>query len=335
MNQDGASTRILEVAPGEAGLRLDRWFRRRFPEVPHGRLQKLLRTGQVRLDGKRIKAGARLIAGQSVRVPPLGEAPPPRAVAKKKPPPPSPAEAEALREMVIHMDRHVIVLDKPPGLAVQGGSKVARHLDAMLDALRFDSNERPRLAHRLDKDTSGVLVLGRDAAAAARLTAAFRAKTARKLYWAVVVGVPRPSAGRVDLSLAKAAAPGGERMTPSAGGGKKALTLYRVVERAGNRAAWLALEPRTGRTHQLRAHCAALGTPILGDGKFGAAAAFIDGLESGRMLHLHARAIRIPHPGGGVLEAAAPLPGHMTATWRFFEFDENAAEGGFSGDGMA
>ena len=329
------SPKTREVAPGEDGLRLDRWFRRHFPEVPQSRLQKLLRTGQVRLDGKRVKAGVRLAAGQSVRVPPLGEAPPRRSAGKTRPPPASPAEAEALRGRIIHMDRQVIVLDKPPGLAVQGGSKVVRHLDAMLDALRFEASERPRLAHRLDKDTSGVLVLGRDAAATAKLTAAFRAKTARKLYWAVVAGVPRPSIGRIKLSLAKAAAPGGERMTPSGGGGKKALTLYRVVERAGNRAAWLALEPRTGRTHQLRAHCAALGTPILGDGKFGAAAAFIDGLESARMLHLHARAIRLPHPGGGVLEAAAPLPGHMMATWRFFEFDQKAAEGGFSRDDMA
>ncbi len=324
-----SGVRTIAVAPDEADLRLDRWFRRHFPDVTHARLQKWLRTGQVRVDGRRAKAGVRLESGQSVRVPPLvGETAPP---AKGPPPAPPAGAAEALRARVIHRDAHVIAIDKPPGLAVQGGTRTRHHLDAMLDALRYDSTERPRLVHRLDKDTSGVLLLARSAAAAAGLAAAFRSKAARKVYWAAVAGVPRPSRGRIDLALAKVAGRGGERVGPSAGAGKKAVTRYRVVEKAGRKSAWLVLEPLTGRTHQLRAHCAALGTPILGDGKYGGRAAFLAGGGVTRKLHLHARAIRIPHPAGGVLEVIAPLSGHMAATWRFLGFDEAAAGDPFAG----
>ena len=323
-----SGVRILPVAPDEAELRLDRWFRRHFPDVTHARLQKWLRTGQVRVDGRRAKAGIRLESGQSVRVPPLvAETAPP---AKRPPPAPPAGAAEALRARVIHRDDHVIAIDKPPGLAVQGGTKTRHHLDAMLDALRYDSPERPQLVHRLDKDTSGVLLLARGAAAAARLAASFRTKAARKVYWAAVAGVPRPSRGRIDLALAKVPGRGGERVGPAAGTGKKAVTYYRVVEKAGRKAAWLVLEPLTGRTHQLRAHCAALGTPILGDGKYGGRAAFLKGEGVSRKLHLHARAIRIPHPAGGVLEVCAPLPDHMAATWRFLGFDEAAAGEAFT-----
>ncbi len=317
-----SGVKTILVAPDETDLRLDRWFRRHFPQVTHARLQKWLRTGQVRVDGRRAKAGVRLETGQSVRVPPLvAETVPP---AKGPPAPPAGAD-EALRALVIHRDAHVIAIDKPSGLAVQGGTRTRHHLDAMLDALRYDSTERPRLVHRLDKDTSGVLLLARSAAAAARLAAAFRSKTARKVYWAAVAGVPRPSRGRIDLALAKVPGRVGERVGAAAGAGKKAVTLYRVVERAGRKTAWLVLEPLTGRTHQLRAHCTALGTPILGDGKYGGRDAFLAGVGVSRKLHLHARAIRIPHPAGGVLEVTAPLPGHMAATWRFLGFDEAAA----------
>ncbi|MCZ6482298.1 MAG: RluA family pseudouridine synthase [Alphaproteobacteria bacterium] len=318
-----SGVRTIPVAPDEADLRLDRWFRRHFPEVTHARLQKWLRTGQVRVDGRRTKAGVRLESGQSVRVPHVVAET--SAPAKRPPPAPPAAAAEALRARVIHRDAHVLAIDKPPGLAVQGGTGTRHHLDAMLDALRYDSTERPRLVHRLDKDTSGVLLLARSAAAAAGLAAAFRTKAARKVYWAAVAGVPRPSRGRIDLALAKGPGRGGERVGPAAGAGKKAVTRYRVVEKAGRKTAWLVLEPLTGRTHQLRAHCAALGTPILGDGKYGGRAAFLAGGGVSRKLHLHARAIRIPHPAGGVLEVTAPLPGHMAATWRFLGFDEAAA----------
>lgn len=313
------SVRTLAVESEEEGLRLDRWFRRHFPEVPQGQIQKWLRTGQLRVDGRPAKAGLRLAAGQEVRVPPLGErpAPPPAA----PPVPVSKAEAAALRALVIHRDDQVLVLNKPPGLAVQGGTRIRRHLDGMLDALRLGAESRPRLVHRLDKDTSGVLLLGRTPAAAARLAAAFRRREARKLYWAAVVGVPRPRRGRIDLALAKEAAGGAERMTAGGRQGRRAETLYGVIEAAGRRAAWLALMALTGRTHQLRVHCAALGTPIIGDGKYGGREAFPGGEGIGRGLHLHARAIALPHPGGGWLRVTAPLPEHMRQTWAFFGFD--------------
>jgi 23S rRNA pseudouridine955/2504/2580 synthase len=201
----------------------------------------------------------------------------------------------------------------------------------MLDALRFGADERPRLVHRLDKDTSGVLVLARGAAAAARLAAAFRAGQVRKIYWAATVGVPKPAHGRIERSLGKVAGQRGERMTPVSEGGRRASTLYRVVERAGKMAAWLALEPLTGRTHQLRVHCIGLGTPILGDGKYGGREAFLAGGDFARALHLHARALRITSPGGGVIDVQAPLPSHMRDTWRFLGFDEGGEEDPFAG----
>jgi 23S rRNA pseudouridine955/2504/2580 synthase len=319
---------MLTVTIEEDGLRLDRWLRRHCPEVPHGRLQKWLRTGQVRVGGRRAKAGQRLAAGEAVRLPPKGA----KAAARPRPSPliVDPADAEALRERVLYRDAHVIALNKPAGLAVQGGSGTHRHLDAMLDALTFDAKERPRLVHRLDKDTSGVLVLARDAAAAQRLAAAFRTGETRKLYWAATVGVPKPARGRIDQPLGKVAGRRGERVTPVAEGGRRAATLYRVVERAGKKAAWLALEPLTGRTHQLRVHCSGLGTPILGDGKYGGRDAFLAGGDLARALHLHARALRIPSPGGGVIDIQAPLPEHMRATWRFLGFDEKADEDPFA-----
>ncbi len=307
---------VREVAEDEADLRLDRWFARHFPGLPHGRLEKLLRTGQVRVDGARVKAGHRLGPGQRVRVPPLGEATPgpPR-------PPVSDADVRWLRDSVLYRDDEIVVVNKPPGLAVQGGTRTHRHLDAMLDALRLGADDRPRLVHRLDKDTSGVLVLARGANAAARLGRAFRRRQVRKLYWALVVGRPRRAAGRIDLALAKRPHGRGERVAGD-GAGKSAVTHYRVIDAVGRRAAWLALMPHTGRTHQLRAHCAALGVPIVGDGKFGGKAAFLDGI-AGR-LHLHARAVVVPRPDGRELRVVAPLPEHMRATWRLLGFDPDA-----------
>jgi 23S rRNA pseudouridine955/2504/2580 synthase len=312
----------IAIEPAEANIRLDRWFKRHFPALPHGRLEKLLRTGQVRVDGKRAKANFRLQAGQVVRVPPLDSAPTSTAVAKA-PARPRPAEdrmaAELLRR-VLYRDRDALVIDKPAGLAVQGGTSTDLHLDGLLDALRFDASERPRLVHRLDKDTSGVLVLARHAAAAARLAEAFRLKETRKIYWAAVVGVPKLRHGRIDLALSKQGSGHGEKVLPDEEG-QRAVTYYSQVEHAGRSTAWLALMPITGRTHQLRAHCVALGTPILGDGKYGAQAAFIPGSDLPRQLHLHARSIRLPKPGGGVIAAQAPLPDHMRKTWQFFGLD--------------
>jgi len=310
--------RTIRVSDDEAELRLDRWFRRHYPELTHGRLEKLLRTGQVRVDGGRVKASARLEAGQTIRVPPLGQATSPplkqeeRAVSDE--------DAAFARSLVIHRDDDVLVLNKPAGLAVQGGTGTTRHLDGMLDALRFGSAERPRLAHRLDRDTSGIILLGRTVRATAFLARAFQGREALKIYWAITVGVPVPQRGRIDLSLAKTGGKGYERMEADEDEGKRAITDYSVVDHAGKKAAWVELIPRTGRTHQLRAHCAALGTPILGDGKYGGRTAMLQGVET-RRVHLHARAIEMPHPSGGMLRVTAPLPDFMQETWRFLGFE--------------
>lgn len=324
-----SGVQTLQVAADEAGLRLDRWFKRRFPQLSHGRLEKWLRTGQVRVDGKRVKAGQRLEAGQTVRVPPLGEE---KAPSSDQPKAMRISDADRLdlEGRVLHRDDLVLVLDKPAGLAVQGGTNTDKHLDGMLDLLRFGAPDRPRLVHRLDRDTSGVLVLARTPKAAAKLTEAFRSKEARKLYWALVVGVPQIPEGRIDLRLAKLPGRAGEKVGVDEDEGKRAITLYRMVDRAGRRAAWLAMEPLTGRTHQLRVHAAeALGTPIHGDGKYGGKEAFLEAPGLSRKLHLHARAIRIPHPAGGLLEVTAALPEHMRRTWDFLGFSEDNREAGF------
>jgi 23S rRNA pseudouridine955/2504/2580 synthase len=311
----------VTIADAEAAQRLDRWFKRHYPALGHARLERLLRTGQIRVDGKRACAGDRLDPGQRIRLPPLIELPPPAPALAV-----APADAARLQRQILHQDAAVIVLNKPPGLAVQGGTGAERHLDGLLDALRFGSDERPRLVHRLDRDTSGVLVIARTAAAAAFLTRAFRDRATRKIYWALVAGRPKPEQGRVDLALAKRAGAGGERVRPDPEEGKRAVSHYRVVESAGERASWLALRPVTGRTHQLRAHCAAIGTPILGDFKYGGAQALLAGLPTTRRLHLHARALALPHPAGGTLRIAAPLPPHMRESWEFFGFAGDVAD---------
>lgn len=321
------SVQTLTVSADEADLRLDRWFKRHFPDVGHGLLEKWLRTGQVRVSGKRAKSNQRLEAGMEIRVPPLpvGEAPA-RAEPKRERGPVDEKIVRMLRDAVIFMDDHVIALNKPPGLAVQGGTGMAdKHLDAWLDALQFDKPERPRLVHRLDKDTSGVLLLGRTAFATAKLAAAFKSRAARKCYWALTVGVPTHRQGRIDAALAKLPGRAGEKMAVDEDEGKRAVTWYRVVDSALKRAAWLEMEPRTGRTHQLRAHCALLGTPIMGDGKYGGTDAFIAGTGVSRKLHLHARAVKLPHPKGGTLEVVAPLSEHIANTFDFFGFDQHIA----------
>ncbi|HEY1301332.1 MAG TPA: RluA family pseudouridine synthase [Stellaceae bacterium] len=314
------SAETVTIAEAEGPLRLDRWFRRHYPALAHGRLEKLLRTGQIRVDGRRAQAGDRLVPGQQIRVPPL-DAAPPRAPSEIRP-----ADRAMLHGSVLHRDAAVIVLDKPPGLAVQGGTRTERHLDGMLDALRFEAAERPRLVHRLDKETSGVLVLARTAAAAAFLTRAFRDKTTRKIYWALVAGRPQPARGRIGLALAKRAGPTGERVRADPDDGVQAVTWYSTIDSAGGKASWVALLPVTGRTHQLRAHCAAIGTPILGDAKYGDGASHLAGLPAAGRLHLHARTLSIPHPLGGRLEVTAPLPPHMRQSWRFFGFAADAPD---------
>jgi 23S rRNA pseudouridine955/2504/2580 synthase len=308
------TVRVLE---SEGTLRLDRWFRRHYPGLTQGRLQQLLRLGRIRIDGERAKAGDRVSSGMEIRVP--AEAETPAALAGMRDPGVRPQDAAMLRDAVIYRDLHAIVLNKPAGLAVQGGTNTERHIDALLDALRFDSAERPRLVHRLDKDTSGVLLIARNAAAAAFFARAFRDKTARKAYQAVVAGLPEPQQGRIDLALAKSGGRGRERVHAEEDG-KNAVTYYRVLDHAGSRVSFLALLPVTGRTHQLRAHCAALGTPILGDGKYGGAAAHLPGGVAAHRLHLHATSLDVPHPAGGRLTVAAPLPAHLRQACEFFGF---------------
>ncbi len=308
------SVRIVVISVDDDGIRLDRWFARHFPILGHGRLEKLLRTGQIRLDGRRVRAGERVAAGQSVRVPPLPA--PPDPVRKD----PDAVLAAELAERVLYMDNDVLALDKPPGLPVQGGTGLPRHVDGALGALRFGLAERPKLVHRLDKDTSGILLLARTAPAARWLTRAFRQQSTEKTYWALVAGELRPPSGVIDLPVAKVPGRVGERMEVARDSGKRAVTDYAVVEQLGHRVAWVVLRPRTGRTHQLRVHMAASGVPVLGDGKYGGAAAFIDAEGVSRKLHLHARAIRIERPDGSSIDVTASLPAHMVRSWRFFDF---------------
>ena len=324
----GAGTR--DVGPDEDGMRLDRWFKAHFPDVAHGRLRKLLRTGQVRVDGARSKANTRLESGQTVRIPPLPKAGDGAGGGRDRSL--SFDDAEWVRTLVLHRDRDIIVIDKPSGLAVQGGTRTERHLDAMLAGLKFDAPERPRLVHRLDRDTSGVLVLARTRSAATRLGKAFKAREVRKIYWALVAGAPRPEKGTVDLPLVKAGRHGDQRVRPAyedEDGGQHAVTHFATVSRAAPRASWLALYPVTGRTHQLRAHMAAIGHPIIGDGKYGDEERSDAGTAISRRLHLHARTLILPRGPGRLLEVTAPLPQHMRETWSFLGFDEAESEDPF------
>jgi len=290
-----------KVKRDEDGMRIDRWFRSRYPDLTQGRLQKMLRKGEVRLDGGRVKADQRVAAGQMVRVPPM-----PDGAAPKTDMALSDRDRKAAEEMVIYRDPEVLVLNKPAGLAVQGGTKVTRHVDGMLPALSFGLEEPPRLVHRLDKDTSGLLVLGRTRQAAQWLTRAFRDRDTEKNYWALVAGTPRPHQGIIDLRLSKEGGPRGEMVEPVEEGGQKAISQYTVVSHAGQRAAWLAMRPVTGRTHQLRVHAAAIGCPIIGDGKYGGEKAHEGGF--GRGMFLHARRLVLTRLDGRMLDVTAEPP---------------------------
>ncbi|WP_374765005.1 RluA family pseudouridine synthase [Yunchengibacter salinarum] len=306
-----SAPKILTVTPQDAGQRLDRWVRKQVPELGFGQVQKLMRKGAIRLDGSRVKGAERLAAGSEVRIPALD---PPTTRPMKKPARPTlgPDQIEEVRGWVLFRNDDLIALNKPPGLPTQGGTGVRRHLDGLLDALRFDAPERPRLVHRLDKDTSGVILVARSAAAARWLTTAFRAKTADKRYLAVVVGAPRQPGGRLESRIGKQGGAGHEKMAMTADG-KPAVTDYEMLDKAADKAALLALKPLTGRTHQLRLHCAELGHPIVGDGKYGGKDAFLSGTLS-RKLHLHSRFIELETPAGARLHLEAPLPDHMAET---------------------
>lgn len=322
------SVETVEVAEDDGVARIDRWLRRRYPQLTQGQVEKLIRTGQVRVDGARVKASDRVTPGQNVRIPPLPDAPPPRApgtITSK--------DADFVRSLVIHRDDDVIVLNKPAGLAVQGGTKTARHLDGLLDGLMFDAEKRPKLVHRLDRDTSGCLLLARHPRAAAFLGEAFRDRDTDKIYWAVVVGSPRPKVGELRSWMRKAPGPRDadrEMMVAaqqSDDGAVHAVTQYAVVSEAAQSAAWVALRPVTGRTHQLRFHMAEFGHAIAGDPKYRCDRPTPNDLQ--RMLHLHARAIRLPHPSGGELKVIAKLPPHMRAAFDTLGFAESDARDPF------
>ena len=311
--------RQFRVQADDDGIRLDRWFKRHLPDIGFNLVSRWARTGQLRVDGARATPGDRIEEGQVIRVPPAeAKAPPPakrvRVVDL------SADEIAFAQEMVIHRDSQAIVVNKPPGLATQGGTKTSEHLDGLLDALIFEAEGRPKLVHRLDKDTSGALLLARTSRAAALFAKGFSSRTARKVYWAIVIGVPSIDDGMIELPIAKQPGTGGEKMHVDEEEGLPARTRYRVIERAGNRAAWVELQPFTGRTHQLRVHMAAIGHPIVGDGKYGGKDAFLSGSIS-RKMHLHARRIRIDHPDGGQIDVKAELPSHFAQSLENLGFD--------------
>jgi 23S rRNA pseudouridine955/2504/2580 synthase len=313
------------VSEDDDGIRLDRWFKRNMPDVSFNLVSRWARTGQLRLDGKRATPGDRIEAGQSIRLPPAETVPAPAERPKRELRPLNEDEAAFVRELVIHRDAHALVLNKPPGLATQGGTRTHQHLDRLLDGLADEAGNRPKLVHRLDKDTSGVLLVARSARAASHFSKAFSGRTARKVYWALVVGVPAAEEGLIDLPLAKQPGTGGEKMHVDRDSGLPAKTRWRLIDRAGNRAAWLELQPLTGRTHQLRAHMAAIGHPIVGDAKYGGPEAFLTGGIS-RKLHLHARRLRIDAPGGGVIDRQADLPMHFAESLATLGFDRLAGD---------
>jgi len=324
-----AGVEQIKVGDDEAGMRVDRWFKAHYPGLGFGPLQKLLRSGQVRVDGARAKSDTRLQPGQTVRIPPL-------AVDHKGGPPLTPRtmrgqdDAELLARMLLYEDDKVFVFDKPSGLAVQGGSGVTRSVDSMLEAWRNKKGEKPRLVHRLDRDTSGVLVVARTRLAAMKLAEAFRARETKKTYWALVKGVPRKREDKISSWLVKEQTPDGDRMRVARHGEEgadHAVSFYRVVDQAGQALSWLEMEPYTGRTHQLRVHAAAIGCPIIGDPKYFEADQnwdFPGGLQN--RLHLHARRIIIPHPDRGTIDVTAPLPPHMRQSWKLLGFEEATAD---------
>ena len=316
--------RTFTVTEDDDGIRLDRWFKRHMPEVSFNIVSRWARTGQLRVAGKRAVPGDRVEAGQEIRVPPLESGPARTARPQLRRNSLTEDEEHFVRDMVIYQDPNAFVLNKPPGLATQGGTKTHQHLDRLLDGLAEDGG-RPKLVHRLDKDTSGALLVARSARSAGHFAKAFSGRTARKVYWAIVVGVPDANEGVIDAPLAKQPGTGGEKMHISEEHGLPAKTRWRVIDRAGNRAAWVELQPLTGRTHQLRAHMAAIGHPIVGDAKYGGPEAFLTGGIS-RKLHLHARRIKIDAPEGGKIDVTADLPPHLAESLAMLGFDITAGD---------
>jgi 23S rRNA pseudouridine955/2504/2580 synthase len=314
------AVRQFTVAADDDGIRLDRWFKRHLPDTSFNLVSRWARTGQLRVDGARATPGDRVATGQSIRVPPAETLPSAKPVRAR--PVLSDDECAFAESLIIHRDPAALVLNKPPGLATQGGSGTKEHVDGLLDALMFDRDTRPKLVHRLDKDTSGALVVARTARSAAFFSKSFSGRTARKVYWAIIIGAPSIEEGLIDLPISKQPGSGGEKMHVDRAEGLPARTRYRVIDRAGNNAAWVELQPLTGRTHQLRVHMEAIGHPIVGDGKYGGRDAFLTGTIS-RKMHLHARRIRIDHPDGAPLDIRAELPSHFAETLADLGFEES------------
>jgi 23S rRNA pseudouridine955/2504/2580 synthase len=316
-----AGVQTVAVTPDESGMRVDRFLEARFPGLSFSHIQRVIRKGELRVNGKRAQPKDRLQAGQAVRIPPLRlDAPRPLSPANAA----SEKTRELLKSITLYEDADVMVLDKPMGLAVQGGSGTVRHLDGMLDVLRSPDGQRPRLVHRLDKDTAGCLLVAKTRFAASALAKSFRSRSARKIYWALVAGVPKPRQGRISTFLAKEEREDDSIMRIARHGeegASHAVTYYAVVETAARQLAWLSLKPVTGRTHQLRAHCAHIGHPIVGDPKYFSKENWeLPGGMQNR-LHLLARRIAIPHPRGGTIDVTAPLPPHMVQSWNLLGFD--------------
>ena len=318
-----SEVRQFTVGADDDGVRVDRWFRRVLPGTSFNLVSRWARTGQLRVDGARVDPGDRLRTGQQVRVPPepaaapAGPTPRPRADL-------SPEQTAYAQDLVIHRDAQALVLNKPPGLATQGGTGTHTHVDMLLDALWFDGVSRPKLVHRLDKDTSGVLLIAQTARAAAFFSKAFQGRTATKLYWGLVMGLPDIDDMMIDLPLAKQPGSGGEKMHVDHAAGLPSRSRFRQIDHAADRAAWLEMQPLTGRTHQLRVHAASIGHPIVGDGKYGGRDAFLTGGVS-RKLHLHARRLVIEHPDGGTIDIKAEPPEHFAESLAMLGF--NAADG--------
>lgn len=314
----------LVVTPDENEMRVDRFLEARFPQLSFSHIQRIVRKGELRVDGKRADSKDRLATGQTVRIPPL------KLESQAERPRSAKADADTigfLRSITLYEDEDVMVLNKPAGLAVQGGSGTTKHVDGMLAALTAKDGQKPRLVHRLDKDTAGCLVIAKSRFAAATLAKTFRSRSARKVYWALVAGVPRVRQGRISTYLAREEAYDGDQRMAVASHGEEgamhAVTYYAVVETAAQKLAWLSLKPVTGRTHQLRAHTTHIGHPIVGDPKYFNIMNWElpGGIQN--KLHLLARRIVLPHPRGkGTIDVSAPLPPHMRQSWNLLGFED-------------